>query len=241
MQQPTPQSTLTHLMATRYADALCILWAGSVSKNQGTPTSDLDLVIIYPKLTQAYREAFIYEGWPIDAFVHDPETLAYFLTQVDPPSSGLASMIVEGIELTPPSPYSNSLKKQAASLLTSSPPLKPDDLYNRCFQITDLLDDLANPTSPHANWAIRAELYRQLAEFYLLSNGQWIGSGKILVRLLERYNINKAQQFFEAFTHGTYKEVEQLTLEVLEPQGGLLWDGYVTRASLTYRVTKDIT
>ncbi len=239
MQQQAPERTLKHLIKTRYSNAICIFWAGSVAKHQGTPTSDLDLIIIMPKLTAAYREAFIFEGWPIDTFVHDPETLEYFFTQADPPASGLASMILEGIELTPPSSYSSALKRQVATLLAGGPSLKPDDLYHRRFQIADLLDDLANPPSPHSNWAIRAELYRQLAEFYLLSNRQWIASGKILVRLLERYNINIAQQFFKAFSQGSYKEIESLTLAVLEPQGGLLWGGYTAKASLSCRVTKE--
>ncbi|PPE03066.1 Aminoglycoside N(6')-acetyltransferase type 1 [Holospora curviuscula] len=60
-----PLATIQKLIKERYVDAKTVFWAGSVAANQGTDSSDLDLVIVFESLPNAYREAFIYDGWPI--------------------------------------------------------------------------------------------------------------------------------------------------------------------------------
>ena len=67
----------------RYADAEVIFLAGSLIRGEGTPTSDLDLVIVFSQLPNAYRESFCFDSWPVEAFVRDPETLRYFFFEVD--------------------------------------------------------------------------------------------------------------------------------------------------------------
>ena len=67
----------------RYAGADVILLAGSVVRGQGTATSDLDLVVLFERLPQAYRESLHADGWPVEAFVHDPDTLRYFFLEHD--------------------------------------------------------------------------------------------------------------------------------------------------------------
>jgi len=47
-------------------------------EGEGRAGSDLDLVIIFDNLLTAYHETYVYEGWPIDAFIHDLETLDFF-------------------------------------------------------------------------------------------------------------------------------------------------------------------
>ena len=73
-----PLATIQKLIKERYVDAKAVFWAGSVSEDLGTSASDLDLVIVFEKVAHAYREAFIYDAWPIDAFIHDIDTLRYF-------------------------------------------------------------------------------------------------------------------------------------------------------------------
>ena len=87
-----------------------IFLAGSIVRGESTPFSDLDLVVIFDKLPAAYRESFYFQGFPIEAFVHDPETLNYFLYEIDRPSGipSLAQMIVEGIEIPKPNDLSGS-------------------------------------------------------------------------------------------------------------------------------------
>ena len=61
----------------RYGDAAVVLAAGALMRGQGTAYSDLDLVVIYERLPVAYRESFRFQGLPVEAFVHDPETLCF--------------------------------------------------------------------------------------------------------------------------------------------------------------------
>ena len=74
------------IRSLRYADAGAVFAAGSIVRGEGTPFSDLDLVIVYPQLERAYRESFRFDGLPVEAFVHDPATLEYFFTEVDRPT-----------------------------------------------------------------------------------------------------------------------------------------------------------
>jgi DNA polymerase sigma len=51
-----PLQIIQNLIKERYKDAKAVFWAGSVSQNQETDSSDLDLVIVFESLIQAYRE-----------------------------------------------------------------------------------------------------------------------------------------------------------------------------------------
>ena len=73
-----PRSAVTEILAEKYPEARVVFLAGSVVRGEDTETSDLDLVVIFDRLPQAYRESFIFGGWPVEAFIHDPETLRYF-------------------------------------------------------------------------------------------------------------------------------------------------------------------
>jgi hypothetical protein len=91
----------------RYPNAAAVFVAGSYLRGEATIYSDLDLVVIFDQLPSAYRESFRFGTFPIEAFVHDPETLRYFILEVDRASGipALPQMIVEGIEI----PASNSI------------------------------------------------------------------------------------------------------------------------------------
>src|SRR5256885_4839471 len=92
------------IFARKYPDARVLFLAGSIVRGEGTPHSDLYLVVIFDKLTRAYRESFHFQRFAVEAFVHDPETLSYLLFEVDRPTGipSLAQMILEGIEVPEP-------------------------------------------------------------------------------------------------------------------------------------------
>src|SRR5438046_9369 len=117
------------IFARKYPEARVLFLAGSMVRGEGTSHSDLDLVVIFDKLTNAYRESFHFHGFPVEAFVHDPETLNYFLLEVDRPTGipSLAQMILEGIELPGPNEVSQSLKQLAASVMEAGPPVLSDE------------------------------------------------------------------------------------------------------------------
>src|SRR5262245_32015520 len=106
------------IQAERYSNAAAVFAAGSILRGEGTPFSDLDLVVVFAQLPCAYRESFTFEGYPVEAFVHDPETLEYFFLEIDRPSGipALPQMVVEGIEVPASSELSRELKRRAAAV-----------------------------------------------------------------------------------------------------------------------------
>ncbi len=85
-----PLPTIQKLIKERYVEAKAVFRVGSVAANHGTNASDLDLVILYERVPKAYREAFVYDGWPIDAFIHDLNTLRYFCDKLEASDGKLA-------------------------------------------------------------------------------------------------------------------------------------------------------
>jgi len=170
-----PLPTIQKLIQERYQEAKAVFWAGSVSQNQGTSASDLDLVIVYEKIPNAYREAFIYQEWPIDAFIHDSETLNYFFeeSRANTGIPGLMRMILDGREVTAPTPYSESIKVRAQAIFTEGPAVwDQKQIDKERFFITDVLHDIQFPPSSAEQIASAAWLYEALAQFYFRSQNK---------------------------------------------------------------------
>lgn len=229
--------TVQEVCRVKHPNAKAIFWAGSVAKNKNqTSKSDLDLVIVYDQLPNAYREAFIFNNWPIDTFVNDEKTLLnFFEINKKNGTAGLLSMVAEGIEIPSAIDYSTKLKQIAQDMLNQGPiPLTVDEINASRFSITDLLDDISEPCSKHEQLSSILQLYSLLAKFYLRTNKQWAGDGKSLVRRLELYSPEFAAQFYDSFesffkTNDVTKIIEIADV-VLMPFGGRHWDGFYLKA-----------
>ena len=226
----------------RYADASIVFAAGSIVRGEGTPYSDLDLVVVYPTLERAYRESFRFDGYPVEGFVHDPETLNYFFTELDRASGvpSLPQMVLEGVEIPGPSDLSRALKQRAAEVLDMGPPaLSPEDERRLRYSISDLVDDLREPRSNQELLGTGAKLFEELANYYLRSRGLWSAKAKAIPRALERADAamyaKYSRGFERLFKHGDAGPVIELAEEVLGPAGGFLFDGFRSEAPSTWR------
>ena len=242
-----PLLTLKKLLSERYQDALAIFWAGSVSNDEGTSASDLDLVIVYEQLPNAWREAFIFEGWPIDAFVHDKDTLRYFFEESKNGSgiSGLLHMVLYGREITPASTFSENIKTLAKQFLQAGPTVwNKENIDKERFLITDTLEDVLFPKSRAEQMASAAWLYEALSQFYFRALNKWCASGKSIARYLEQDNPEIAKEFSESFESvfqtGEGADLKKLTQKILQPFGGFLWDGYKSEAPQDARISEAI-
>jgi predicted nucleotidyltransferase len=84
--------------ATRFSGASHMFVAGSIMRGEGSDFSDIDLVVVYPKLARAWRESFVLDGFPIEAFVHDAETLAYFVEKdIESGAPVIVDMVANGV------------------------------------------------------------------------------------------------------------------------------------------------
>lgn len=227
----------------RYSNATVVLLAGSVVRREATQHSDLDLVIIYDVLDQARRESFLHDGWPVEAFVHDPKTLEYFFRNVDRLSGvpSLADMVADGFEVSEPNNTATEIKTLARIVLEEGPPVwTAADKNNSLYAITDMIDDIRSPRSVHELQASLMFLYPAMAEHYFRSRGLWAAKGKSIPRKLVAADPEFAQRFTSAFdtalTTADTNEVIQLSAELLEPDGGFHFDGNSRLAPENWRV-----
>lgn len=228
--------------AERYPGAVVAFAAGSIVRGEATRYSDLDLVVVFPALKAAYRESFIVDALPVEAFVHDPETLEYFFVDVDRPSGipALAQMVLEGIEVPEPNELSNALKERAAAFIEAGPPALDVDTERRMrYAVTDLLDDLREPRSRDELLGAGSQLFETLADYYLRSHGLWSARGKAVPRALQRVSRELGTGYSRCFD-GLFRlddvaPVIQLAEQILEPRGGPLFDGYKADAPADWR------
>jgi hypothetical protein len=227
----------------RYAQARVVFLAGSLVRGEGTSTSDLDLVVLFERVPRAYRESFIHDRWPVEAFVHDPKTLEYFFREVDRPTGfpSLPTMVDEGIEIPEPSEFSDPLKRLAAAVLGEGPPKWTEqDLSNSRYAITDMIDDLRDSRSTQEMHATATLLYSTLANHYFRSKGLWSAKGKAIPRRLNSLDVGLAGKFLNSFgkffTENCVTAVIELAEEILAPTGGFLFDGHKLEAPETWRV-----
>lgn len=226
----------------KYSDAKVIFLAGSIVRGEGTAYSDLDLVVVFERLPNAYRESFYFSGFPVEAFVHDPETLNYFITELELKSGKcvMAQMISEGIEVPESSEFSRALKQLAASVINSAPPkLSEETLRQMRYNITNLIDDIRQPRSKFETVATGTALYAALANCYLLTNDLWTANDKSIPRKLKLANPEFCTRFCagfdKLFADGQTEQVIALAEEVLEPVGGFLFEGHKLDAPLKNR------
>jgi hypothetical protein len=216
----------------RYPTATAVFAAGSLVRGEGTPYSDLDLVVILPSVPNAYRESFLFDNRPVEAFVHDSETLQYFFLELDRPSGApaLPQMVAEGAVVVDTTGSSRELKELARSLLAAGPPALTSAEHSQIrYHISDLLDDLRTPRAPVELLAIGARLFEILADYQLRARQHWSGKGKSLAYALSREEGDLSNRYADAFGRlfisGESEMVVALVRRVLEPYGGPLFDG----------------
>ena len=229
----SPLYVTKELFETRYQGAEAIFVAGSVVRGEASTYSDLDLVVVYAHVPVAYRESFSHKDWPVEAFIHDPETIEYFFRRVDPQigRATLAEMISEGHEVPGATSMTTRLKERATAILREGPPpLSDDDLHDRRYHITELIDDIREPRSRQEMVATATVIFNELADYYFRSRRGWTGSGKAIIKRLKREDPAFGRRFFDAFedlfAKGQTQKVIELAAEVLSRDGGFLFEGY---------------
>lgn len=229
MSRPDPRETIEDLRRLRFPEAVAVFLAGSVMRGQATEHSDLDVVVIHRSLPAAQRESLMHRDWPVELFVHDPETLAYFFEedrQRGVPS--LASMVAEGLELPGPNDASRQWKETARQLLEQGPPAwQRHQVDASRYAITDVCDDLRSPRGPEQALASACRLYEMLANFALRANDRWSATGKSLPGQLDLLQAGLAARFTAAFAQVLHEHdpmaLLALTDHILEPFGGRLF------------------
>ena len=218
------------ILQAKYPAAEFAFLAGSIVRGEATAFSDLDLVVIFENLPNAFRESFYHKNFPVEAFIHTPETLNYFFeSDAKDGVPSLAAMVAEGIEVPRKNDLSEKLKSLAKDVLANPPKLSVEEIrIFRCW-ITDLVDDIREPRSKAELTASGTTLYAALGSFYLRANNFWSAKNKSIPRHLQKANPGFCRDFCEGFedlfVNGKTEKVIELAEELLAPHGGFLFDG----------------
>lgn len=220
-----------HILETRFAGAHFAFVAGSIMRGQGTVGSDIDMVVIYPQLERAWRESLVEEGFPVEAFVHDPATLDVFLGRdVENGRPVLINMVAEGRVVGAQIEGAAALRARAAGLLKAGPlPLEGERLDLLLYQVSDLAEDLRGRRNGEEVLAIAVTLYPRLVDLMLWGRGQWSGAGKWLPRRLRAVDAALADQFSSAMARaaaGDGAAMLALCERALAARGGALFAGF---------------
>jgi len=227
-----PIEAARRIFRERYEGARVLFLAGSLMRGEATPTSDLDIVVVYERLPNAYREAFVYEGWPVEAFVNDAETVEHFFESDRRRGlPAMMSMLMEGVEIPEASEFSSELKRRASEIFEAGPPpLGEDEMHLRRYRLTDWVDDIRHPRSPEELVATGAYLYSDAADFFFRSRNLWSSHSKTIPRRMREADALFAERFRHAFD-ALFAEKNNapaivLVEELLAPFGGILFDGF---------------
>ncbi len=237
------KSLITRLHAEKYPAADVIFLAGSVVRGEGTKTSDLDIVVLYESMSNAYRDSYFCGGWPVEAFVHDPQTFNYFVQKVDGPAGvpALAAMVSEGIELPSATVLSRRIKYLANDVLQAGPARwSTTEIDKSRYLISDLIEDLREPRSLSEMYAVAIQLYNAISNHYFRSKGLWSAKGKTIPRRLRKVDATFAGKFesaFEsAFAKGETDDIFALANDLLSAHGGFLFEGHRLEAPQDWKI-----
>jgi hypothetical protein len=221
-----PVTDARTLVSERFPTALAAFLGGGVLSDRRTPTSDLDIVVIVGDLPAPYRESMTWRNWPVELFVHRPDTIgAWFAKDVARRRPTLARMCTDGVVLTDADGTAAAVRNQARTVLAAGPPpLGPAELDRRRYGLCDLLDDLAGTGDEGERAIICACVLRDTAELALVTAGRWLGTGKWLLRELRAADPQLADQLIAA--RDDPARLAAMADGVLAVAGGRLWDGY---------------
>ncbi|MEM7709653.1 MAG: nucleotidyltransferase domain-containing protein [Pseudomonadota bacterium] len=215
------------VLAARHPEAEAAFWAGSLSRGEGTATSDLDLVVVYGSIDRAWRDCFAFEGRLCDTFVHDPASLEmFFAKDVDRGRPTMMAMVAEGVGLIDGA-LANRVVARARDVLMAGPRAwTADEMARSRFGAGDMLDDLLGSRDPAERRAIGVALYGHLFEHHRRAKGAWSAGGKQIVRVLRREEGAFGQRFLMAFedlfTRDDPAAAVDLVAAIYGPSGGVL-------------------
>jgi hypothetical protein len=216
------------LVAELFPQARWALVTGSVTTDQRTAGSDLDIVVMLPDGDPAarHRSSRYWREWPVELFVNDARSLAEFLARDFPRRRpALHRMIATGVLLTGDRSGAARTQADCAEVLARGPsPLTAEEKAWARYRLTDLVDDLVHARDPGERLVICDSTWTTAAEQALAFAGHWTGTGKWLLRELRDLDAGLADRWLAA--HGAPDAVAAFARQVLESAGGPLFDGF---------------
>lgn len=240
MNRPDARDAARALIADRYPRVRQAWLSGSVVLGGATETSDLDITVLLDS-TEAHRESLVYEGWPVELFVHTESSIRHFVAKdLARRRPSMARLVSTGVPLVADDGGA-SLRAECAAAVAAGPgPLSEPEVALARYFLTDQLDDLAGGATAGVLDAVAIEVWRGTAELLLAAAEWWNGSGKWLIREVEALDEAKGTAFAFRLHEGLHEALAgdpavlvKAADEVLDQVGGRLWSGFRLGASIT--------
>jgi len=189
---------------------------------------------------QVHRRSVFEEGWPVEFFVQTPRAQDYFMHMDRKRGMPvMMDMVATGLALPGETPLVQARREKAVAILVGGPPpLSKEDLEDRRYVLTDLVDDLDPSRGPLELFGILGSLYQRTGDLLLRGRGKWSGEGKVLGRLLRTADPAFGAALEVAFRgafEGNTGPVVTLVHGVLEEFGGRCFGGYRREAPSAWR------
>ncbi len=230
--RPDPASAVRSFAATRFPSASAVLLGGSILTAHATPTSDLDVVVLLAGPPAPYRETFEHERWVVEAFVHTRASLdAFWAYDARRRVCSLLRMCAHSLVVCDDGGTATEVQGAASARLAQGPPALEDQARDAMrYALTDLLDDLAGCDVESELVFLAGAVLRETASLALAAAGRWGGSGKALVRELDRVEEDLSERLVNGHRHvvlyGDTAVLHRAAVDVLLRVGGPLRDGY---------------
>jgi hypothetical protein len=238
--RPDAVTSARALVADRYPRALQAWLSGSLVLGGSTPTSDLDITVLLDA-ADVHRESVMYEGWPVELFVHTESSIRHFVSKdLKRRRPTMARLVSTGVPLVA-GDGGALVREECAAVLAAGPgPLSESALALARYSLTDLLDDLEGGGPSGLLDAVAIEVWRATAELHLATAERWSGTGKWLIREVEALDAVSGSAFAErlheglqAAFAGSPAKLVTAADDVLDRVGGRLWSGFRLNASIT--------
>ncbi|WP_193367433.1 nucleotidyltransferase domain-containing protein [Pelagibius marinus] len=229
----SPHDQALEIVRSRFGEAAAVFWAGSLSRGEGGPGSDIDLVVVYDKVESPYRRSFLSGDRPVEVFCHDTDSLMrFFEKDIECGRPALIEMVAGGVALPDASMFSEDIRATAQNRLARGPRAwSAVELDASRYRITDALNKLQLALDRDEIVAISTQLYGQLFEHHRRCKARWSATSKQIPRVLKNEEPDFAAAFLGAFDalfkSSDKTRVVELGRQILEASGGELFDGYI--------------
>jgi hypothetical protein len=162
---------------SRFPECWAAFLAGSVSRGEATPTSDLDLVIITPQDRPFRWAAFRQGDWPVEAWLLTPETYpADFADCATKRWPLLPEMCRDGIVLRDRDGLAQRIKAEAGEIVERGPePLSEAEMNQYRFDLTSMLADLEGSSDQTEVLLLAGGVFHVTATIWLALHHRWLG------------------------------------------------------------------
>lgn len=227
--RPDAADAARAFVAEHYPWAIAAFLGGSAARGTTTDTSDLDIIVV--GAFRAGRLSTSHQGWPVELFVHTPQTLERaFARDVEQREPAMLEIAATGVILRSDGGAAERIAALAAARLHAGPPpLSEAALAQRRFRISDAVDDLRGGLQPAEAVFLAGMLLQECATLELAMAGRWEGHGKQAARHLRALNPERADaavSAFRALLGGDAQPLIAWAEGSLQLAGGRLWEGY---------------